>query len=67
MLLDYEKIQVEMARKGLTVSEIGKIGSCSRQRVNTIIQKAAKGQHVKPVTAGKLAGALGVDITEILK
>ena len=67
MLLDSEKIQVQMARKGFSISELSENYGCSRQHANALIQKAAAGKSIKPVTAGKLADALGVDVTEIMK
>ena len=62
MTLSREKIDVEMARKTLTVSGLASKYGVSRARMNIILNS----QSVTTACAGRLADALGVDVTEIL-
>ena len=62
MVLSIEKIKLETARKQKSIAEILKlahISSVTARRINA-------GHEVQPKTAGKLAAALGVDVTELL-
>lgn len=62
MELSIDKIKIQMARQQLSVADLAKAYGVSRARMNTIL-----GQRiVSPATAGRLAAALGVDVTEIL-
>lgn len=62
MKLDYEKIKLACARKCLTIRNV-----LQKARVSTLTAKRIKdGEEVNTRTAGKLAAALGVDITELL-
>ena len=63
MILDIQKIKLALARKQLSLFEVlqrAHISSITAGRINA-------GREVQPKTAGKLAAALGVDVTEILK
>lgn len=63
MILDIQKIKLALARKQLSFLEVLKkahVSSVTAGRINA-------GLEVRPKTAGKLAAALGVDVTEILK
>ena len=63
MILDIQKIKLALARKQTTFVEILKqahMSTLTGARINA-------GLEVQPKTAGKLAAALGVDVTEILK
>lgn len=62
MKLDFEKIRLECARKCLSMRDV-----LHRANMSTVTAKRIKsGLEVNPKTAGKLAAALGVDVTEIL-
>ena len=62
MKLSIYKINVQMARQQMSVADLAKAYGVSRARMNTIL-----GQRVvSPATAGRMAAALGVDVTEIL-
>ena len=62
MVLDNEKIKLECARKCLTVRDV-----LQAAHVSTLTAKRIKdGGEVNTKTAGKLAVALGVDITKLL-
>lgn len=56
------KILILLASKGMNVSDLAEIYGCSRNWIYTMLN----GATVRPATAGKLAKALGVDVTEIL-
>ncbi len=62
MKLNREKINIVMARKQLSITELAKIYGVSRSRMNIILNS----QKVTIVVAGRLSAALGVDVTEIL-
>lgn len=62
MELSRYKINIAMARKGLTVTELAKVYGVSRSRMNMILNS----RKVSTVCAGRLSAALGVDVTEII-
>lgn len=59
MELDRKKIDICRARKKMSVAEAYGV---SRARMHAILNQ----REVTPVTAGRLADALGVDVTEII-
>ncbi|MBD5479574.1 MAG: helix-turn-helix transcriptional regulator [Lachnospiraceae bacterium] len=63
MKLSREKINVEMARKKMTVTSLAETYGVSRARINVILNQ----REVSVVSAGRLAEALGVDVTEIIE
>lgn len=63
MELDRNKINIAMARKKMTVSQLAEACGVSRNRINVIMNQ----RRVTPVCAGKIADGLGVDVTEILE
>ena len=63
MVLDVQKIKLALARKQLSFLEVLKKAHISSLTASRIYA----GSEVQPKTAGKLAAALGVDVTEILK
>ncbi len=63
MKINREKINVAMARKQMTVKDLADAYGVSRNRINVLLNQ----QEVSVVSAGKLAVALGVDVTEILE
>lgn len=62
MILDYNKVKIACARKCLTMRNALKQAHMSTQTA----QRIKEGGEVNPKTAGKLAAALGCDITELL-
>lgn len=62
MKVDNSKLEMELARKCVTLSDLRGNG-LSPQTLTRI----RKGTDVKPVTVGKIAKALGVDPAEIIK
>ncbi|MBD5484068.1 MAG: helix-turn-helix transcriptional regulator [Lachnospiraceae bacterium] len=63
MKLDREKINVAMARKSYNITKLAKAYGASPQRMRTILNS----RKVSTVTVGKLAEALGCDVTEIIE
>lgn len=60
--LDRKKIDICRARKIMTVADLAEAYGVSRARMNVILNQ----REVTPVSAGRLADALGVDVTEII-
>lgn len=63
MKLSREKVNIAMARKKMTVAQLAEKYNVSRARMNVILNS----QVVTPVCAGRVADALGVDVTEIIE
>ena len=63
MRLSREKINLAMARTNFTVTKLALAYGVSSQRMQVILNS----KRVTPATAGKLAKALGVDVTEIIE
>ncbi len=63
MTLNREKVDIILARKGVTVSALCKIAGFSRNRFYTVMNS----KKISPMTAGRVAAALGVDVTEIIE
>ncbi len=61
MKVDKNKIDIAIARKKLTIPQLAKEYGVSRSRMNIIINS----RNLTPVCVGRLAAALGVDVTEI--
>lgn len=62
MKLNRDKVNIAMARKMMTVTDLAKAYGVSRARMNVILNS----QVLTPVCAGRVAEALGVDVTEII-
>ena len=63
MELSREKINVALARKKMTIAELAGVYGASRARMNVMLNQ----RFVTPMTAGRMAEALGVDVTEIIE
>lgn len=63
MKLNRNKVDVAMARKKMTVVQLAEAYGVSRARMNVILNS----QVITPVCAGRVADALGVDVTEIIE
>lgn len=63
MKISREKINIELARKKMTVAALAEAYGVSRARMNVILNS----QVLTPVCAGRVASALGVDVTEIME
>lgn len=63
MKISREKINIEMARKKMSVKALADAYGVSRARINVVLNQ----REVSVVSAGRLADALGCDVTEILE
>ncbi len=63
MKISREKINIEMARKKMSVKALADAYGVSRARINVVLNQ----REVSVVSAGRLAEALGCDVTEILE
>lgn len=63
MKLDAHKVQLALARACIDLSELSKRSCIPYGTVKFVV----RGRQTKPITAGKIAKALGVDVTEIIQ
>lgn len=63
MKIDREKLELAMARSCLNSRDLATKAGIPRPTLNNAIV----GKNVRPGTAGRVAAALGVDVTEILE
>ncbi|MEZ3469969.1 MAG: helix-turn-helix transcriptional regulator [Schaedlerella sp.] len=63
MKISRDKVDICRARKKKSVTELAEAYGVSRARMNVILNQ----REVSVVSAGRLADALGVDVTEILE
>lgn len=62
MKINKQKYEVALARAGLTADDLQSLGV----RQVTIWNILQRGGEARPKTVGKIAKALGVDVTEII-
>lgn len=63
MTISDTKIALVMARQALTKSALAEKAGMSRNRLNVVLNS----KKVTPVSVGRIAQALGVDVSEILE
>lgn len=63
MKISRDKVSIAMARKKMNVQTLAKAYGVSRARINVLLNQ----REVTTIAAGRLADALGVDVTEILE
>lgn len=63
MKISREKINIELARKEMGVTDLAKAYGVSRARMNVILNS----REVSTVSVGRLAKSLGVDVTKIVE
>ena len=63
MKVSLDKIEIARARNCMTVSKLAEAYGVSRARMNTILNQ----RELTPVCVGRIAAALGVDVTEIIE
>ena len=63
MKISREKIDIKRARKKMSINALAEAYGVSRARMNVILNQ----REVSVVSAGRLADALGVDVTEIIE
>ena len=61
MKINRQKIELEMARQGISTTQLAEKAGIARQNISTVLGRGT----CTPPTAGKLAKALGVDIEAI--
>lgn len=62
MILDRNKIELQMARLKMTRNDLGTAGLPIRT-----YYRIREGRNVKPATAGRIAEILRVDVAELVK
>lgn len=63
MQISNEKINIALARREMTVTQLAEACKVSRNRIYILLNQ----KSITPASAGKIARALGVDVTEILE
>ena len=63
MKIGREKINIQMARKKMTVKQLAEAYGVSRARIHVILNQ----REISVIAAGRLSDALGVDVTEIIE
>ncbi len=63
MKLDRTKLSLEIARQGLNLTRLAKASDVSRATLSYVYN----GKSCSPAIAGRIAGALGVDVAEIIE
>lgn len=63
VVIDDIAVSVALARKRMTKKQLGEISEINQGSLSTILKRGT----VRPKTAKKIAEALGVDVTEIMK
>ena len=63
MKADIQKLEIEMARSCMTIDELAK----AAEMPLVTAHRVTAGSSVKPATLGKIARALGVDVTDIME
>lgn len=62
MTISKSKLELIMARKKMNKSQLADAAGVSRNRIYTILGQ----KNATPVAVGRIADALGVDVTEII-
>ena len=63
MKISREKVNICLARNKMTIQALANAYGVSRTRINVILNQ----RELSNVSAGRLATALGVDVTEIME
>lgn len=63
MKADRKKLELAMAQACMNTKDVQKKAGIPRPTLNNVIS----GRNIRPGTIGKVAKALGVDVTEILE
>lgn len=61
MKIDVKKLDLALAKRCMNLSDM-RAGSSPQT-----LKRIRRGEEVKPATAGRIARALGVDVSEIIK
>ena len=63
MTISDSKFEMAMARQAMTKAALAEKAGMSRNRLNVVLNS----KKVTPMVVGRIAKALGVDVTEILE
>lgn len=63
MTINDSKLAIAMARKKMNKAQLAEKAQMSRNRMNVILNS----KKVTPAAVGRIADALGVDVTEIIE
>lgn len=63
MKADKKKLELAMARACMSINELQAKADMPRPTINNVLY----GKSIRPNTVGKIAKALGVDVTEIIE
>lgn len=63
MRLNREKVDIFLARKNMTISDLAKAYGCSKNRIYAILNSL----NIEPKSAGGVAKALDCDVTDIIE
>lgn len=63
MIANRKKLEIALARACMTSGRLPEATGLPRPTINSVIM----GKSVRPATLGKVARALGVDVTELLE
>ena len=63
MKADSVKLKIAMARACVNSQDLAKVAKMPPQTINGVLRE----RSVRPATLGRIAKALGVDVTEIMK
>ena len=63
MTISDSKFEMAMARQAMTKTSLAEKAGMSRNRLNVVLNS----KKVTPMVVGRIAKALGVDVTEILE
>lgn len=64
MVISREKIQIILANRLMTINELARVSGLSRTYLSALIN--GKKSNIKPITLGKLAKALDVNVEILL-
>ena len=67
MKINRNKIEVWMARRGMSQGDLAKAYGSHQTAVSYLMRRAGAGLDINPATAAKLADALGVAVDSILE
>ncbi len=66
MNLSREKVELVMARRGWSITELARRMKTSRANISILLQRAQSGANLRPLTISRFADALSVDPAELV-
>lgn len=65
MRLSFQRIEASMATREFTQASVAAAMGCKQPNLSRLLARVRNGADIKPATAGKLARALGVNVSQI--